>query len=258
MSTSIGFIGSGNLTAFLTTGFCNAKTPLDNLWITDIDPKRTERIASKFPKQIKIAKDNQSLVDKCQIVILALRPNDVKAALQNLNFGSAHNVISAVALMRLKELQDLLAPCTNIVRIMPLPPVQEHLGTIPYYPENIKVRNILEKLAIPLRMETEDNLNVITAVTCLVAPFYTLLNQTKNWAVEHSVHPETAQSFTVNMFHSLAAISKKSNMDLNDMVNEALTPGGLNEQATNYLNALNSFEPFKDILDIIMQRLENK
>ena len=255
MLPTIGFLGSGSLTKFLTKGFCTSDNFQNPVFVSDIDLNQATTVASHFPKQISIAENNQKLLDSCKFVVLAVRPQHVEQALEGLNFYAEHIVISAIALKTIEKLKKLVDPCLNIVRIMPLPPVQEHIGTIPYFPQNLEVRTLLEHLSLPLLMETEDNLNIITAVTGLVAPFYTLLNQIKIWAAEHNVPPETAQVFIVNMFHSLAATCRDSKTDLNEIIEDAATPGGLNEQGVKYLTENNAFEHFKDLLDIILKRI---
>ena len=255
MKAPLGFIGSGSLTNFVTTGLCTSSNPLEEIWIADIDPTRTAAIAEKFPARIKVAESNQALVDGCDIVVLAILPVHTNKVLENLRFRPDQTIISVIALKTLAELESLAAPCQNIVRIMPLPTVQEHMGTIPYYPHNEKVKRILERLAPPLLMQTEGDINVITAVTGLVAPFYMLLDHTASWAAENGVPPEIAQTYTVNMFHSLAALTSKPGTDLKAMIHEAASPGGLNEQSSKFLSENKAYEPFRAILGALLERI---
>jgi pyrroline-5-carboxylate reductase len=258
MRSPLGFIGAGNLTNFVTTGLCSSADPLSGILIADIVPSRTAAIAAKFPTQISIAENNQSLVDDCDTVLLAIRPIDTALVLKDLRFRPEQTIISVIALKTLAELKSLVAPCQNIVRVMPMPPVQEHLGTIPYYPQNQQVQSILERLAQPLLMQTEEDLNVITAVTGLLAPFYLLLDHTASWAVARGVRPDIAQTFTVNMFHSLAEMSRKPGTDLKEMIREAATPGGLNEQSTKFLTMSGAYEPFLTVLEDLLKRIATK
>jgi pyrroline-5-carboxylate reductase len=255
MRSPLGFIGAGNLTNFVTTGLCSSANPLSGILIADIVPSRTAAIAAKFPTQISIAENNQSLIDACDTVLLAIRPIDTALVLKDLRFRPEQTIISVIALKTLAELENLVAPCQNIVRVMPMPPVQEHLGTIPYYPQNQQVQSILERLAQPLLMQTEEDLNVITAVTGLLAPFYLLLDHTASWAVAHGVRPDIAQTFTVNMFHSLAEMSRKPGTDLKEIIREAATPGGLNEQSTKFLTMSGAYEPFLTVLEDLLKRI---
>ena len=255
MRAPLGFIGSGSLTNFVTTGLCTSTNPLDEILIADIDPARTTAIAEKFPARIKVVESNQALVDACDIIVLAVLPVHANQVLENLRFRPDQTIISVIALKTLAELESLAAPCRNIVRIMPLPTVQDHVGTIPYYPHNEKVKGILERLAPPLLMETEGDINVITAVTGLVAPFYMLLDHAASWAAENGVQPDIAQTYTVNMFHSLATLTSKPSTDLKEMIREAASPGGLNEQSTKFLTENGAYEPFRTVLDALLKRI---
>jgi len=258
MRVPLGFIGSGSLTNFVTTGLCTSTNPLPDILIADIDPARTAVIAEKFPEQIRVAENNQSLVDACDIVLLAILPIHTAQVLKDLRFRPEQTIISVIALKTLAELESLVAPCQNIVRVMPLPTVQDHLGTIPYYPQDKKVQSLLERLAHPLLMQTEEDINVITAVTGLLAPFYMLLDHTASWAVENGVQPDTAQTFTVNMFHSLAAMASRPEADLKEMIREAATPGGLNEQSTKFLTESEAYEPFRTVLGDLLKRITSQ
>ncbi|MCB2215759.1 MAG: NAD(P)-binding domain-containing protein [Desulfobulbaceae bacterium] len=257
MLPTVGFLGSGSLTKFFTKGLCTSEKFKNPVLVSDIDLNQAKNVASKFPKQIRITENSQEMLDNCKIVVLAVRPQHVEQALKGLNFQANHIVLSAIAMITIEKLKSLVLPCSNVIRIMPLPPVQEHLGAIPYFPQNSETRTLLEHLSIPLLMDTEDNFNIITSITALTAPFYTLLNHIKIWATQHNVPSETAQVFILNMFYSLAATCRGSEIDLNEIIEESATPGGLNEQGVKYLIEHNAFEPFKDLLEIILKRLDN-
>lgn len=254
----LGFIGAGNLATFVSTGLCREPNPWGKLMVTDIDMRKAESLAAKFPKHISLAKSNQELVDACELVLLAIRPQDAAEILTKIKFRPNQTILSVIALKTLAELKEWVAPCQNIVRMLPLPPSQDHLGSVPYYPANAVVENLLPHLGKGLLLNSEDDLNIITAITGFIAPFYTLMDTIAEWAVGHGVKPEVAQSYSVSMFQSLATMADKPGINLKEMIHEAATPGGLNEYANATLLANNSFKPFSQVLEDLLQRVNKK
>lgn len=73
----IGFIGAGNMAEAIIKGLLNASF-LDpkSVWATDVRQERLDDLHSEF--KIKVTMDNREVVKKCDILVLAVKPQSMK------------------------------------------------------------------------------------------------------------------------------------------------------------------------------------
>ena len=119
----IGFLGAGKMATALAQGWLNAKL---------INPAKTfasdpyEKARDHFTEvtSCKTLTDNQELVNKCETVVLAVKPGDVHHVLENLSrdFETKHLLISIAAGVSLTQLAELIGFDQRIIRVMPNTP----------------------------------------------------------------------------------------------------------------------------------------
>jgi pyrroline-5-carboxylate reductase len=68
---------------------------------------------------VDVAAGNQAVVDGARVVIVCLRPQAAQSVLAELRFPADRVVISAMAGVPVKTLQRLVAPATDIARVIP-------------------------------------------------------------------------------------------------------------------------------------------
>ena len=111
-SPTIGFIGAGNMAAAIITALNNRG--YKSLLAYDIDTLKLDELKGL----IKIAKSSQEVIQKSDYIFICLKPQIAKVALKDLNFASDKIVISILAGVTLKTLQNLTG-VEKIVRVMP-------------------------------------------------------------------------------------------------------------------------------------------
>lgn len=85
----IGFVGTGTITTAVVTGLCGAEDASD-LQIT-VSPRNQEKAAAllaQFPAQVSIGKDNQEVLDRSDIVCIAVTPVQAPQTLSALRCAS--------------------------------------------------------------------------------------------------------------------------------------------------------------------------
>ncbi|MBL7223769.1 MAG: pyrroline-5-carboxylate reductase [Candidatus Brocadiae bacterium] len=120
---TIGFVGAGMMGEAFARGLLDAKlVSPDHLLMTDADPQRRAAVADQLG--ITVLESNTDLVARCQVVILAVKPDVVRDVLPGLAdvIGEEHLVVSIAAGVTLDELEGLLAEGAHIVRVMPNTP----------------------------------------------------------------------------------------------------------------------------------------
>ena len=115
----IGFLGTGAITEAVVTGLATAPEPPD-IVVSPRTIARSRALAQCFGN-VAVAADNQAVLDRADIVVLALRPQDIVTALKPSCAFGATNLVSFVALLPLKSLRRLVEPADQLCRAIPLP-----------------------------------------------------------------------------------------------------------------------------------------
>jgi len=123
----LGFIGGGNMAEAMIRGLTSAAfIEGKNILVFDPRPERLDFLHREY--RIKPAAGNRDLVDKSDIVILAVKPQIVKQVLLDIGgcVAERHLVISIAAGVPISIIEDTLAEggCTSsaVVRTMPNTP----------------------------------------------------------------------------------------------------------------------------------------
>ena len=119
----LGFIGAGNMATALVKGLINSGLyQSDQLRASDKDEEQLRKISEQFG--LKVYASNRDLVDKCQNLVLAVKPQSMREVLDNVkeDIGDHHLIISIAAGIPLKMIQSILARDIPLIRVMPNTP----------------------------------------------------------------------------------------------------------------------------------------
>jgi pyrroline-5-carboxylate reductase len=95
---SLGFLGTGAITEAVITGL-GAAPDAPGIVVSPRSATRSSALAARFAN-VAIAPDNQTVLDRADTVVLALRPQDIVAGLDGLRFRREQTIISFVASCR--------------------------------------------------------------------------------------------------------------------------------------------------------------
>lgn len=115
----VAFLGGGNMAAALIGGLVGKGTDPRSIAVIEVSPAARERLAARYPVHITTAPD--AAMQRCDVLILAVKPQDAKAALASV---SVHQqlVISIAAGVNLATLSRWLGGHRKLVRCMPNTP----------------------------------------------------------------------------------------------------------------------------------------
>jgi len=128
----IGFIGGGNMAEAMLKGLLSASfIDAKNLMASDVSEERLDKLKKEY--KIKVTQDNRELVQKNNIIILAIKPQVMKEVLTHIHeeVDGDKLVISVMAGPTISAIEHLLNPEADkkvgVVRTMPNTPalVQE-------------------------------------------------------------------------------------------------------------------------------------
>ena len=128
----IGFIGVGKITNAIVEGLCTSSIQDTQIWLSPRNEANARQLAEKYAA-VQRLDSNQQVVDRSDIVFVAVRPAVAVEVLQELVFRKEQIVVSLVPLLKEADLLAAVAPVTQVARAVPTPAVMTHTGPVLVY-----------------------------------------------------------------------------------------------------------------------------
>lgn len=216
-SKKIGFIGAGNMAQAMIKGMLEAHlTTADHLYISNRTPGKLVKVSETY--KLNVCNTNEELVELCDVVILAVKPQDMIAAIEPISqvFLDKQIVISLAAGIRMQTLERHLQQC-RLVRLMPNTPSIIGRGTIGFLMSEIDegLETLIEDLFSPLgtvmKLQDEDQFEAFMIACSSGTGFvFELMTYWQEWIEERGFDPEIAKIMTVETFFGAAELALKS------------------------------------------------
>ena len=252
---NIGFIGTGKIAYSVITGIFSSKIIYKKIIIS----QRNKQIAKKLKKKfntVKIAKNNQEILNSCDWIFLCVTPTVGEKIIRDLKFKSNQTIISFISTITLTQLKKIIKVKAKIIRAIPLPPISLKKGPVPICPPDKKVKDFFNKIGTTIEITNEKSSINFWSTSGMMAPFYELLRVMTDWLVKRGVKRDNAQKYITSLFLALsedAVVNSKK--DLKYLVKESQTPKGLNEQGVKELTKAGFYKSLEKTLDSIHKRL---
>lgn len=255
----IGLIGTGNMGGAIFQGLLGRgiAAPAD-LLIFDRIPEKMQVFEAKW--KVKAAPDLGSLASACDILLLAVKPQDLEAAAPEIKGGlkPGKTVISVLAGISRAKLAGVLGTGPSYVRAMPNLGALEGesmtalCGNDPAaLAEAEKIFNACGK---SVRLE-ESFFDLVTAVSGSgPAYFFLLMELLEEKGVEKGLSRETARVLALQTAAGAAAVAGKSPDSPGELRRKVTSKGGTTEAALKVLEAAGFRESFSKALDAAERR----
>ena len=251
----LGFVGTGAITSAIVTGLCTHADVRCRISVSPRNAGCAAGLATTFP-QVRIAADNQAVLDDSDVVFLAVRPQIARQVVGKLRFKPEHRVISLVATYLHHTIAELVRPATSVVCAVPLPTVAFHEGPTAMFPPDAGAASIFEPLGRAIEVATETELQALWTATATMATHFRFLHTIASWLSAHGVPQERARDYVVTMFGGLARAAARRPEPLEQLAGEFATRGGLNEQCAAALGRAGAFDACSRALDAVHARIE--
>ena len=250
----LGFIGTGKISSSIIYGIFNSKLKVKKVYISSRNRNIAKRLSKKF-RQVKVLRDNQDIINKSSTVILGVTPNVGNKILSKLTFMKNKRIISLISTINLEKLKKITKN-SNIVRAIPLPPVEINKGPIIICPPNKNAKNLFKYLGTVIEIRDERLSYKFWSTASIMAAFYEILNTSSNWLIKKGIKKNTANSYIAELFLSLSqdAVNKKS-LGFKKIVKESQTPNGLNMQVLKELQKGKFYNKLINALENINKRV---
>ena len=250
----LGFIGTGKITTILVNGFLANEKEME-IVVSPRNADHARRLVEKYPANVRIASNNQEVVDLSESVFLCVKPEKAEEAIKPLVFGKKHKVYNLVAGLTLETLHDWIGDVDLLVDTIPLSFAAYGYGPVVLYPEEQEARNLLEKVGEVFVVDSYESIRILLCLVSVQASFYTLLYSLVDWATEKGLPANFAASYTSSLFLAFAKAMQGADKEgLYNLSNE-MTPKGINYMIKSNLKNLKAIDDWSDSLTLALERL---
>ena len=242
----VGFLGCGNLAQTLIYSWIEKKIlSSSDIIATNRTPGKLQKISQDL--QIKITQNNEEMVENSELIILAVKPQDLEAALEPLSsiFDSSKKVISLAAGIPISTIQKLLPAGTAIARVMTNTPARVFQGMTGYCMngDHLGLSKNIDYLFSPLGEVTEvqegEAFQAFSVATSSGVGFVIeLMLYWQEWLEEYGFDAEQSQSMVIQSFLGASQWVKQSNMPLTDLQAKVVSKKGITAAGLNSMREL--------------------
>lgn len=246
---SYGFVGTGELTAAIVEGL-SAEAP--RVFLSPRNHDLARDLAARFPNA-EVCDGNQEVLDRADIVVIAVRPQIVRNVLAELAFRPKHVVVSAVAATSLAQLSEWAAPARRIVRSIPLPTASRRASRTAMFPDDPDARALFECVGDVVVPQDEATLATFSAATATFSAHLAQLAAIAGWMAENGV--DQADAYIAHVYGELGRTLAAHDGTLGELARKHETPGGINEQ---FRTASQDDDRIRKALDDVLARVKGQ
>jgi pyrroline-5-carboxylate reductase len=231
----VGFIGMGNMAQTIIKGLLESKTlSAKHIYASNRTPGKLVKAVDAWG--IHGLENNEEVIEACEIIILAMKPQDFPTAIDPIAsaFSEKQIVISLAAGVTMHTLQKKLAQC-RIARVIPNTPTIINRGVIGYLAEegDDSLESIIEDMFSPLgyvlKADDEDQLDGLM-ISCSSGTgfIFELMMYFQEWVEERGFDPITARKMVVETFLGASLLaSQQRDAPLEDLQTKVASKKGV-------------------------------
>lgn len=245
-SYKIGFIGAGHMAQALIKGMIESKLLRpDQILVSNRTPGKPLKLKELY--QIEIREHNEQIIEECDIVILAMKPQDLPAAMANLvsAFDENQIIISLAAGIPMHSLEKLI-PQGRLVRLMPNTPSLIGRGVLGLlaHKKDVAVieitKDLFSGLGVILELDTEDQFDALMISCSSGTGFvFEMMMYWQDWIIEHGFTPEQAKVMTIETFVGASLLAAQSSgVDIEELQQRVTSKKGVTAAGLNSMREL--------------------
>jgi len=210
------------------------------IWVSDIDPGTLSALSATL--QVNTTLNNQHLIDAVDVVVLAVKPQQLKTVAEGIvALVQQKNplVVSIAAGVSQRSLSQWLGETVAIVRCMPNTPALVLTGATALHANaNVSeqqmdlAENIMRAVGISLWVQDEADLDTVTAVSGSGPAYYFLLMEAMEKSAQAlGLEEQTARLLVQQTALGAAKIALESSESPWQLRQRVTSPGGTTQQA---------------------------
>ena len=241
---NIGFIGGGNMASAIISGLTANHFAGKNIYVIEPDADKSAALAARFGVNTA---ENTDKISTCDVVVLAVKPQQLKAICQSLTLCAPQLVISIAAGIRATDMARWLGGHQAIIRVMPNTPAQIQAGVSALFAmQNVSetqrniAENIMAAVGKTLWVEDEKAMDAVTAISGS-GPAYVfyMIEALEEAGVKLGLSPENARILALETFAGASKLASQSETDVKTLRAQVTSKGGTTEQGILVMESAN-------------------
>lgn len=235
------------MTRALVGGLINSGVPASHLSSSDHNSSHLQALCRDTG--IHAADDNQQLVDQCDVVVLAVKPQSMHAMINALHLGERIPLFLSIAAgLRTTALRQWFGREVPLVRAMPNTPALVRAGATGLFAtghvtetQREIAETVMRAVGITLWLEDEGQLDAVTALSGSgPAYFFYLMEAMEQAGQQLGLTADMARLLTVQTAFGAAKLALEVEEAPSVLRDRVTSPGGTTEQAVRHLDAQNT------------------
>ena len=241
-SSTISFIGAGNMASAIIGGMLDNGYQAGNIWVSAPDDSHLQALRDRFG--VSVTTDNRYCAQQADMVVLAVKPQvmaevcrDIAPVVQN----TRPLMVSIAAGLTSDTLDGWLGGGLPLVRAMPNTPSLVGKGAAGLFAnaavtgeQKTMVQSVFESIGSALWVDDEEQLHGVTALSGSgPAYFFLMLEALEAAATEAGIAPKTARELAIQTMAGAAEMAARSEHDPAQLKRNVMSPGGTTERAIN-------------------------
>ena len=237
---TIGCIGTGNMGSTIISGL-SSRLKKEKIVAFDANSRTLESVKLKYG--VIIADNIIDLTKKCDVIILAVKPDVVSTVVNELKDVVANKIIISIAAgVTISSIEDVISPPQGIIRVMPNTPALIGKGISVLSPnknvDDESLGQVLEMFEFlgAVMVLPEKLMDAVTAVSgCGPAYCYTLIQAMTDGGVKSGIPRDKALILSAQTIFGAAAMVLESGEEPIALRGRVTSPGGSTIEAVHTL-----------------------
>ena len=238
----IGVIGCGTISSAAVQGIAGDG---HEITVSDRSAHHSARLSGMFDT-VQVA-DNQTVVDKSDVIFLGLMAEVAPDVLGALRFRTDQKVITFMAGLTLDEVDVLVRPARAVAIMMPFPGVAEGGTPIMMYGDIAVVTEIFGARNSIFPVETAEEMAAYLCAQAVLSPVARMVSDAAEWLGERVSDKAQGEAF----LRELVA-SNLSGQACAPLIEALNTPGGYNQRLRLHMEAQGMERALKSGLDDLL------
>lgn len=232
-SYKLGFIGAGNMGKAIASGILtHGLLSESDILMSDINPQATFG-------NVKIVPDAAEVLEKCESVILSVKPQIFPTITDKVRAGKCRLLISIMAGVAVKTIEEAAPAGAKVIRVMPNTPCSIGKGITAIAQNdageesNAFVKQIFDTTGETVSLP-ESLFDAVTGVSGSGPAYvYYFIRSMIRGGVDAGLDEEVAQKLTLATVQGAAEMVRRSSDSLDTLIDKVCSKGGTTIQAVN-------------------------
>ena len=250
---SLGVLGTGHLATYTVTGL-RRSGDTRKILLSPRNAERAAHLATNF--DCEIAADNQTLVNACDLILIAVRPDQLIDLLSSMTIPADKVVISAVAGVSIERLREQAELPQRLARILPTVCAENSKGMVPVYPALTEATELAARLGEAVVFDKQQEFELASTMACLNGWMYRFYGEQVAWLMAQGLDQTRAR--TLVLHNALGAAEYglgRPEQSMEQLWSEIATEGTFTRRGLEQLESDQAFASWSRALDTMKSAL---